>query len=153
MIKNQLPCETIEVKVMALLDEELSEQDTIMVKEHLQACTRCSEQYASLKKLKEVTGSMKMKKLPEYYWDDYWTHIYNRIERGISWVLISLGLIIVLAFASWEVLTTLIADQEMNPLLKGGIFVLLIGSIILIVSVLREKILVKRIDKYREVKR
>ena len=96
---------------------------------------------------------MKMKKLPEYYWDDYWTNVYNRLERGISWLLISLGAIIVLAFAGWEALSALIADQEMNPLLKIGIFVLLIGSVILIVSILREKLLVKRIDKYREVKR
>ena len=153
MIRNELSCDEIEVKVMALLDGELSEQDIIIVKDHLNSCKRCSDEYASLKKLKEVTSTMKMKKLPEYYWDDYWTNVYNRLERGISWLLISLGAIIVLAFAGWEALSALIADQEMNPLLKIGIFVLLIGSVILIVSILREKLLVKRIDKYREVKR
>jgi len=153
MIKNELICDEIKVKVMALLDGELSGQDTMIVKEHLKSCKRCSGEYASLKKLKEVTGAMKLKKLPEYYWDDYWTHVYNRIERGISWLLISLGAIIVLAFASWEALTALIADQEMNPFLKVGIFALMIGAVILVVSILREKILVKRIDKYRKVER
>jgi predicted anti-sigma-YlaC factor YlaD len=153
MMKNKMTCDEMKVKIMALLDDELSEQDITIVKEHLQSCKQCSGEYASLKNLKEVTSSMKIKKLPEYYWDDYWTHVYNRIERGISWLLISLGVIIVLTFASWEAVTALIADQEMNPLLKGGIFVLVVGVIILIVSILREKILVKRIDKYREVKR
>ena len=153
MVNQGWSCDEIEVKVMALLDGELSEQDTMTVKKHLRSCERCSAEFNSLKKLKEVTDSMKMKKLPEYYWDDYWTHVYNRIERGISWLLISLGAIIVLAFAGWEAITSLIADQDMNPLLKVGIIVLMIGTVILIVSILREKLLVKRIDKYREVER
>ena len=153
MKKNDSSCEEMGVKIMAMRDQELSEKEITEVKEHLEICERCSEEYASLKKLKEVTGEMKIKKLPEYYWDDYWTHVYNRIERGISWLFISLGVIIVLAFAGWEALNALIADQQMHPILKWGIFVLLIGAIILIVSIMREKILVKRIDKYREVKR
>ncbi len=153
MKKNDSPCDEMGIKIMALLDQELSEKEITEVKEHLKTCERCSEEYASLKKLKEVTGEMRMKKLPEYYWDDYWSHVYNRIERGISWLLLSLGAIIILSFAGWEALNALIADQQMHPLLKGGIFILLIGAIILIVSILREKILVKRIDKYREVKR
>lgn len=153
MKKNDSLCEEMGVKIMALLDQELSEKETAEVNKHLEMCERCSKEYTSLNKLKEVTGEMKMKNLPEYYWDDYWTHVYNRIERGISWLLISLGVIIVLAFAGWEVLTVLIADQEIHPFLKGGIFVLLSGLIILIISIFREKILVKRIDKYRKVKR
>ena len=153
MKKNDSPCDEMGIKIMALLDQELSEKEITEVKEHLKTCERCSEEYASLKKLKEVTGEMRMKKLPEYYWDDYWSHVYNRIERGISWLLLSLGAIIIFSFAGWEALNALIADQQMHPLLKGGIFVLLIGALILSVSILREKILVKRIDKYREGKR
>jgi hypothetical protein len=153
MIKNDQSCDNIKLKIMALLDDELSQEDILEVETHLKSCVRCSKEYSSLKKLKEVTNSMNLKNLPEFYWDDYWTHVYNRIERGISWLLISLGAIIVLAFVGWEAITSLVANQEMSPLLKVGIFILMLGSVILIISILREKLLVKRIDKYREVER
>ena len=96
---------------------------------------------------------MKLKKLPEFYWDEYWNHIYNRLERGISWLLISVGTIIILGFALWHMLGELIADTLINPFLKGGIFILLIGVLILAVSIIREKIMIRKVDKYREVQR
>jgi predicted anti-sigma-YlaC factor YlaD len=148
-----ITCEEMSLNVMALLDGELDDTKISQVKEHLESCNTCSEHYASIKKVKEVTSKMKFKKLPEFYWDDYWKHIYNRIERGLSWLLLSLGAIIVLCFAGWELLDSLVSNNEMNPLLKAGIFILATGLIILIISILREKLMVRRVDKYREVER
>ena len=96
---------------------------------------------------------MKLKKLPEFYWDEYWKHIYNRIERGLSWLFIAIGLIIVLGFSGWHLINSLIDDQKMPPLLKGGVYILLLGFIILVISILREKMLVRKVDKYREIER
>ena len=96
---------------------------------------------------------MKFKKMPDMYWDEYWRHVYNRIERGISWIFISIGAIVVLSFAAWNAVSELVSDREMDPVLKGGILILLIGGVILLISVLREKIMVRRVDKYREIER
>jgi hypothetical protein len=153
MKRSNISCEEMSLNIMALLDEELSEDKIGDVKKHLEICDKCSDEYASIKKVKEVTSKMKFKKLPEFYWDDYWKHIYNRIERGLSWIFLSLGAIIILCFASWEFFDKLIADQHIHPLLKVGIFIFIIGIIILIVSILREKMMVRRIDKYREIER
>ena len=153
MNKMKITCEEMSLKVMALLDDELDDTQISEVKDHLSSCKKCSEEYASLKKVKEVTDKMKFKKLPEFYWDDYWKHIYNRIERGLSWLLLSIGAIIVLSFAGWEFLDRLIEDSNMHPILKGGIFILTIGLMILVVSIVREKLMVRRVDKYREVER
>jgi hypothetical protein len=152
-MKNNITCEEMSLRIMALLDGELEDDQISGVKEHLEKCEKCTADYASIKKVKEVTGKMKLKKLPEFYWDDYWKHIYNRIERGISWLFLSLGAIIILSFAGWEFLDTLIADQHIHPLLKGGLFIFMTGIIILIVSIVREKLMVRRVDKYREVER
>jgi len=96
---------------------------------------------------------MKFKILPEMYWDEYWRQVYNRIERGISWILISLGAVIVLSFALWTMVSELLADQALNPVLKTGILVLLVGIVILFISIVREKLMVRRVDKYKEVER
>jgi hypothetical protein len=150
---NQISCEGMKFKIMAYLDNELSDSEIQMVKQHLDDCPDCTKKYQSLNKIKEITGEMKFKKLPEMYWDEYWTHVYNKIERGISWIFISIGAIIILTFIAWNALLKLINNSEMNTFLKTGIFIFIIGIVILLVSVLREKIMVKKVDKYREVER
>lgn len=153
MKTQKITCDEMSLNVMALLDGELDDNKKSQVTAHLESCETCSNDYASLKKVKEVTDKMTFKKLPEFYWDDYWKHIYNRIERGLSWLFLSIGAIIILCFAGWEFLNTVIIDEQIHPFLKVGIFILMIGLIILVISILREKIMVRKVDKYKEVER
>lgn len=141
------------IKIMAFIDKELSTKDMLEIKKLIDREKLYRDKYNELMKLKEVTSDMKFKKLPDMYWDEYWHHIYNRIERGISWILISIGTIIVIFFALWGFVNELITDQQLNPILKIGILILLLGAIILLISVIREKLMVRRLDKYREVER
>ena len=143
----------IELKVMAYLDGELSELEMKEIKQLIDDDEMYKEVYLSLKKVKEVTQEMKFVKLPEMYWDDYWEHVYNRIERGISWILISLGVIVVGSFLVWQFIEAIIVDQNIHVVLKAGILILLTGVVVLIVSILREKLMVRKVDKYREVER
>ncbi len=153
MKKNSISCENIELKIMALTDNELPESEIELVKNHVESCETCRKKFNSLTKVKEITGQMKFKKLPEMYWDEYWRHVYNRMERGFSWIIISIGAIIIFTFAAWKAVSGLFNNQQMDPLLKIGIFVLVAGVVILFVSVFREKLMVKKVDKYREVER
>lgn len=141
------------IKIMAFIDKELSTKEMLEIKKLIDREKLYRDKYNELMKLKEVTSDMKFKKLPDMYWDEYWHHIYNRIERGISWILISIGTIIVIFFALWGFVNELITDQQLNPILKIGILILLLGAIILLISVIREKLMVRRLDKYREVER
>ncbi len=143
----------IKLKVMAYLDGELSESEMKEINRLIDDDEMHKEVYLSLKKVKEVTQEMKFVKLPEMYWDDYWEHIYNRIERGISWILISLGVIVLGSFLVWQFIEALIVDQNIHVVLKAGILILLAGLVVLIVSILREKLMVRKVDKYREVER
>ncbi len=143
----------IKLKVMAYLDGELSELEMKEIKRLIDDDEMYKEVYLSLKKVKEVTQEMKFVKLPEMYWDDYWEHVYNRIERGISWILISLGAIVVGSFLVWQIIESIIVNQNIHVVLKAGILILLAGMVVLIVSILREKLMVRKVDKYREVER
>jgi hypothetical protein len=153
MNKNNISCEGMKFKIMAYLDNELSDSEINTVKQHLDECPDCSKKYESLNKVKEITGEMKFKKLPEMYWDEYWSHVYNKIERGLSWIFISIGAIIILTFAAWNALAKLINNSQISTILKTGIFIFIIGMVILIVSILREKLMIKKVDKYKEVER
>jgi hypothetical protein len=145
--------ETINLKIMAYLDQELSAEESAGIAQLIAKNPHYQKRYHQLLKLKEVTGAMKFKILPDMYWDEYWQHVYNRIERGISWILISVGAVIILSFALWTAVTKLLADQALSPFLKFGILALIIGTVILFISIVREKLMVRRIDKYKEVER
>jgi hypothetical protein len=145
--------ENIKMKIMAFLDGELPISERSQIELKIAEDPQYQKYYHQLQKLKEVTGAMKYKILPDMYWDEYWRQIYNRLERGISWILISLGAIIVLSFALWTAVSDLLADHFINPFLKYGILILIVGMVILFISILREKLMVKKVDKYKEVER
>ena len=147
------PDEQRDLKIMAYLDRELPADESLRLEQMMAKNPQYRQRLIQLQKLKEVTVAMKFKILPEMYWDEYWRQVYNRIERGISWILISLGAVIVLSFALWTMVSELLADQALNPVLKTGILVLLVGIVILFISIVREKLMVRRVDKYKEVER
>jgi hypothetical protein len=96
---------------------------------------------------------MRLAKLPEEYWSAYWTNVYNRIERGVGWMFFSIGAIIAVSFAVYESLKQFFDNPEVPLLLKIGISSLLFGSIVLLISVFREKWILRRVDKYRSIER
>ncbi len=153
MNKNQITCEQAQILMMGMLDGELNAQQKKQVEEHLDRCANCAKTYQAFKKLKKETSDMKLKPLPEMYWDEYWQHVYNKIERGIAWILVSIGAIIILAYSVWQAMEQFFIDP-MEPLsMKIGVGALVLGTIILFVSVLREKIMLRKDDKYRSIKR
>lgn len=146
-------CERIRVLMMGLLDGELGDGEREQVERHLQTCPDCRREFDSFEHLKKETDTMRLAKLPEEYWAAYWTNVYNRIERGLGWIFFSIGAIIAVSFAVYESLKQFFDNPEVHLLLKIGISCLLFGSIILLVSVFREKWMLRRVDKYRSIER
>ena len=96
---------------------------------------------------------MKFKPFPEMFWDEYWENVYNKIERGIGWILFSLGAIILLAYGAYEMLQDFFLNPQKPMIEKVGLGLLLLGLIIVFVSVLREKLMIRKVDKYRRIVR
>ncbi len=153
MSRESITCKEARFQIMGLIDYELSEEQVIVLQAHIKDCEECSKIYNSFAQLKKGTNEMAIKKLPEMYWDDYWNHVYNRIERGFSWILISLGAMLILAFGSYEIMRDFYLNPAKPLILKIGSGVLIAGIIVLFVSVLREKLMIRKVDKYRSVER
>ncbi len=146
-----MKCDEIRILLSALVDNELDPEQKKIVGDHLADCPDCRAEYARLKKLKEVTDGMKYFDLPDKLWAGYWNGIYNRIERGLGWIFLSLGAIIILAFGAWELLNKFFLDSQPPLILKIGVGAGLLGIIILLVSVIRERLFSRTHDRYEEV--
>uniref|UniRef100_A0A7C4U7G0 RNA polymerase sigma-70 region 2 domain-containing protein n=1 Tax=candidate division WOR-3 bacterium TaxID=2052148 RepID=A0A7C4U7G0_UNCW3 len=79
--------------------------------------------------------------------------IVNIIERSIGWIFLSIGLIITISFGLIQLVQGLMKDTEIPLYFKVGIFSLVIGFVILIVSIFRERLILSKYDKYKEVER
>ena len=84
----------------------------------------------------------------------YWKSIYNRLERGLAWILFSAGAIIVLCYGGFKLIEQVIKDPNIALLFKIGLTALVFGAVILFVSLLRERLTVRKVDKYsKEIER
>jgi len=146
-------CQQARFLLMGYLDGELNTQQNTELTKHLQECEACRNELKMFESLKKETGAMNYKELPDVYWQNHWDRIYNRIERGIGWVFLSLGAVLLLSFGAYHLFNDFFLNPEINPMIKAGTGLALFGGIVLFVSVAREKWILQRVDKYRSVQR
>ena len=97
---------------------------------------------------------VKLKEPTDLELAQYWSGVYNRLERGIGWILFSVGAIIVLCYGGFRLVEEIVKDPEVAVLLKVGVVALVFGAAILLVSILRERLRVRKTDKYsKEIQR
>jgi len=157
--RNWLSCvmnsdeEKYKIMLAGYIDGELSPEEKAELERHLRTCTECREELRVFRQLKEVTGAMKYADIPEHVWENYWRGIYRRLELGIGWIFFSIGAIIVLACGCYAIFQNFFMNPDEPLILKIGIGTLALGAIVLLVSVLRERVFAYRRDRYKEVKR
>jgi len=138
---------------MGYLDEELTALEAVRVEQHLEECHDCTAELDDFRKLKEVTRNMRVVMPDDKYWDEYWSNIYNRLERKAGWILLSLGSIILSAYGLYWVIAEVFLDKNVHPVIRIGVLTLIVGFCTLLVSVLRERFFLSKSDKYERIKR
>jgi predicted anti-sigma-YlaC factor YlaD len=132
---------------------ELSAEEKRMVEDHLEQCAECRKEFAEMSEFEEVMEKMQLKKPKKEVWEVYWSAIYNRLERKIGWILLSIGAMILLFFGGYKAIEGIIQDPSLSFLLKVGILAVLGGVVVLLVSLLREQIFVHKRERYKEVEK
>jgi hypothetical protein len=134
-------------------DGNLSEEEKKELGELIGKDNKVEKELEEMDKLKEVIDMLEPLD-PEKEWEEYWSSLYNRLERGIGWIVFSLGVILTFTFLGFQFIKELIRDPQIALYAKVGLIALILGLSILFASVLRERITLSRTDKYsKEVKR
>jgi len=146
--------EEIQQLMMKVVDGVASPEEEKSLGEAIRGNERWESELRAFKKIKEVTENMQFKELPDSYWDAYWKVVYRRTERALAWILISIGLMIVIAFTAYMGLSQFYSDPEMSIAFKVGVSAAVLGGIIMIVSILRERLFARKHERYeKEVER
>ncbi|MBN1482993.1 hypothetical protein EH223_13745 [candidate division KSB1 bacterium] len=143
--------EHMEKLMMGALDGELTGKEQAEFNQMLSKDPSMKEEFEKYKKLVKVTKTMKLKAPAPEVWENYWLDVYNRIERGIGWLVFSVGLVILLTYGSFKVVEAVINDPGLAIIIKVGILLTIGGLAILFVSVAREKYFTRKHDPYKEI--
>ena len=146
-------CDKFQPLMMEYLDGELDQEARKLVDQHLAGCSSCRREWDSLKKLKNITSSMQLARPEEEIWKMYWEQVYNRIERGLGWIFVSIGAIILLAYGAFHFVRDFLQGSQEPLVIKIGVTSAILGAIILFVSVLRERLFIRKTDKYKEIEK
>ena len=119
--------------MMAALDGEISQDDQRELDHLLDGDAEIRTEWERLNRVKEVTSAMTYREPPDDLWDDYWTGVYNRTERGLGWILMSLGAIVLFGYGAWELTAAILTDTAVPMFIKISIFAVLLGLVVLLV--------------------
>ncbi|MFB0524624.1 MAG: anti-sigma factor [Phycisphaerae bacterium] len=148
-----MTCQEYKDLMMAYLDNELDDEQRRAFEQHLATCPECTKELKGFEKLKQLTDSVTLMEPEDRIWQQYWANVYNRVERGLGWILFSVAAILLIIYGGFKLIEEIIKDQTVGVLLKIALIALIGGLAILFVSVLRERAHFWNKDRYKNVRR
>ncbi|MDZ7270361.1 MAG: zf-HC2 domain-containing protein [candidate division KSB1 bacterium] len=147
-----MKCEKARPLMMALLDGEIEEKERHALERHLQTCYACAKELEGFRELRQLTEGVTLMEPETRIWQEYWSRVYNRIERGVGAVLLAVSLAALLIYAGFRVVEELIRDPSLAVSLKVAILAGIAGLVLLLLSIIRERLYFWRRDRYRFVR-
>ena len=129
------------------IDGELTQQQRQHVTLHCSGCAQCRADLAELRALKERISDTPLSELGEDQWRENMNDTMGQLSRGVGWLLFIAGLLI----AGFYALYHLIMDTGMSLVEKFIIFGVYGGLAVLLFSVLRQRLIERKSDKYKDV--
>jgi hypothetical protein len=139
--------------LMAALDGELGDEEKRELAVYMDKYPELERELIEFKKIREITMDMKFSPPPGSVWNKYWLGVYNRLERGVGWILLSVGATVLLVYGLYSMIGSILADVEITWWLKLAILSVVAGTVVLLVSVLREKIFLHKSERYKDIQR
>lgn len=85
--------------------------------------------------------------------DRFWLGVYSRLERGLAWILVSVSATLLLGYWAYEFAAVFLADAEVPVIVRVGAAGLLLGLLLLLLGLVRERIRARAADPFRRVRR
>jgi len=141
-------CDKTQELISGYIDHELTQQEAQRVRLHINDCGNCAKVYKDLLAIKEQMGQLKYPECEEAKLDKWMNEPVAKNFAVIGWACLIVGL---LGFMLVQLFT--FYTQPDIPLgLKALVLLIEIGFLGLFISVLRQRLIARKTDKYRNVK-
>ena len=129
------------------VDGELTQQQRQLVTLHCDECADCRENLAGLRALRERIGKANLSEIGEDKWRENMNDPTVQTTRSIGWLLFIAGLLVIAGIG----LVGFIVSDEMSFGMKFILVAIYGGLATLLYSVLRQRLIERKTDKYKDV--
>jgi anti-sigma factor RsiW len=129
------------------IDGELTQQQRQRVEVHCTNCAACAGELDELARLRKEVGAANLSEFGEDTWRETMSDTSVQTSRGIGWLLLVGGILA----ASGIAVFTFLADPAIvlrDKLIAGAVYG---GLALLFISVLRQRLVERKTDKYKDV--
>ncbi|MCF6263353.1 MAG: hypothetical protein L3J24_07185 [Xanthomonadales bacterium] len=130
-----------------MVDGELTQQQRQLVSLHCETCDECRENLENLRGLRQRIGNSQLSELGEDQWRENMNDKKVTTSRSIGWLMLVGGL---LAIAGIFLIAFILSD-EIHIGMKLILIAIYGGLATLLYSVLRQRLIEQKTDKYKDV--
>jgi len=141
-------CHDIEALISGYIDQELSQQKAQRVRLHIESCDKCRNVYQDLLAIRKEMGQLQYPECEEAKLERIMNEPVSKMLGIVGWVLLIIGLI---GFMGWQAFT-FYTQPAVPTWAKIGVLLIELGVLGLFLSVLRQRLIARKTDKYRNVK-
>ncbi len=143
-------CSKIHELMSGYLDVELDAADRHRLETHVAGCAECRAELEAMTDLVDASNELAVDMPPDDVWDAFQDNVFARIERRTGWTLALAGLVVLAGFGLYY----MVVLDWASPGIKLAVEIGLAGLVVLFFSVLRQRLVMRRHDRYsRDVRR
>ena len=135
----------VEEQLSGYIDGELTQQERQRVELLCDANPEIRKQLEELRELRERVSGAQLSVLGEDTWRENMTEVST--TRGIGWVLLIGGLLAIAGIGIYE----FVIDTSIELYMKVIVSAIWGGGALLFISVLRQRLIERKTDKYKDV--
>jgi len=136
-----------EEQLSGYIDGELTQQKRQAIERHCEQCESCRARLEELASLRLRVGKSHLSEIGEDKWRETMNDATVNISRNIGWLLFLAGLMVIIGFVLYQ----FAIGAEIATWLKLAIAAVYGGLFVLLLSVLKQRLVESKTDKYKNV--
>ena len=142
-------CEKYRPLIVGLLDNELTSEEIQELNTHLNRCEACRKEFDEMKEISGKLALPSFKEPEDEILDTLWKSPYSRFTRNAGFFMVAASCLGLAGYIFYEFMV----EKKAALLPKISTAALIIGFLVLLFSVIRERIRTYKKDIYKEIKR
>jgi len=142
-------CEEAQELLSPYLDDELLQFKAQLLENHLEECSACRGKLEEFQRIRKEMRAMEFPEPTEEELHSARPRVVIKVTRGLGWTLAIAFLVVLVCYGLYEFIT----EPTVKAIEKIAVLGLILGIAFLLVSVLHERIIESRDDKYKEIER